>query len=71
MHLDTIRAKDNLYEFAERMKSCRLLVNTPSSHGGLGDVYILRLAPSLSLGCGAWGGISVSENVGVKHLLNI
>ncbi len=60
-----------LSEFAERMKTCRILVNTPSSQGGIGDLYNFRLAPSLTLGCGSWGGNSVSENVGVKHLLNI
>ena len=60
-----------LLEFAERMKTCRILVNTPSSFGGIGDVYNFNLAPSLTLGCGSWGGNSVSENVGVKHLLNI
>ena len=58
-------------EFSARMKTCRILVNTPSSHGGIGDIYNFRLAPSLTLGCGSWGGNSVSENVGVKHLLNI
>ena len=55
----------------QRMKACRILVNTPSSHGGIGDLYNFKLAPSLTLGCGSWGGNSVSENVGVKHLLNI
>ena len=60
-----------IHEFAERMKTCRILVNTPSSHGGIGDLYNFKLAPSLTLGCGSWGGNSVSENVGVKHLLNI
>ena len=58
-------------EFAARMKTCRILVNTPSSHGGIGDLYNFKLAPSLTLGCGSWGGNSVSENVGVKHLINI
>ena len=53
------------------MKTCRILVNTPSSHGGIGDLYNFKLAPSLTLGCGSWGGNSVSENVGVKHLINI
>ena len=53
------------------MKTCRILVNTPSSQGGIGDLYNFKLAPSLTLGCGSWGGNSVSENVGVKHLLNI
>ena len=56
---------------AERMKTCRILINTPSSHGGIGDLYNFKLTPSLTLGCGSWGGNSVSENVGVKHLLNI
>ncbi|MBR1531743.1 MAG: iron-containing alcohol dehydrogenase, partial [Eubacterium sp.] len=60
-----------LDEFAARMKTCRILVNTPSSQGGIGDLYNFKLAPSLTLGCGSWGGNSVSENVGVKHLLNI
>ncbi len=58
-------------EFAKRMKTCRILVNTPSSQGGIGDLYNFKLAPSLTLGCGSWGGNSVSENVGVKHLLNV
>jgi acetaldehyde dehydrogenase/alcohol dehydrogenase len=53
------------------MKTCRILVNTPSSHGGIGDLYNFKLAPSLTLGCGSWGGNSVSENVGIKHLINI
>ncbi len=57
--------------FGERMKTCRSLINTPSSHGGIGDIYNFRLAPSLTLGCGSWGGNSVAENIGVKHLLNI
>ena len=55
----------------EAMKTCRVLINTPSSHGGIGDLYNFKLAPSLTLGCGSWGGNSVSENVGVKHLLNV
>ena len=54
-----------------RMKTCRILINTPSSQGGIGDLYNFGLAPSLTLGCGSYGGNSVSENVGVKHLLNI
>ena len=53
------------------MKTARIVVNSPSSHGGIGDLYNFNLAPSLTLGCGSWGGNSVSENVGVKHLLNI
>ena len=56
---------------AAAMKTCRILVNTPSSQGGIGDLYNFKLAPSLTLGCGSWGGNSVSENVGVRHLLNI
>lgn len=63
--------QDILKEFSERMKTCRVLVNTPSSHGGIGDLYNFKLTPSLTLGCGSWGGNSVSENVGVKHLINI
>ncbi|WP_294482427.1 bifunctional acetaldehyde-CoA/alcohol dehydrogenase [uncultured Ruminococcus sp.] len=71
IYLDAVREQDKLSEFGERMKTCRILVNTPSSQGGIGDLYNFRLAPSLTLGCGSWGGNSVSENVGVKHLLNI
>jgi len=71
IYLNTVTEQEKLNEFAERMKTCRILVNTPSSHGGIGDLYNFRLAPSLTLGCGSWGGNSVSENVGVKHLLNI
>ena len=62
---------DKLNEFSARMKTCRILVNTPASHGGIGDLYNFKLAPSLTLGCGSWGGNSVSENVGVNDLLNI
>ncbi len=64
-------SKDKIAEFSQRMKTCRILVNTPSSHGGIGDLYNFKLAPSLTLGCGSWGGNSVSENVGIKHLLNV
>ncbi len=71
IYLDVLTQKDKLDEFASRMKTCRILVNTPSSQGGIGDLYNFKLAPSLTLGCGSWGGNSVSENVGVKHLLNI
>ena len=56
---------------AAAMKTCRILINTPSSQGGIGDLYNFKLVPSLTLGCGSWGGNSVSENVGVKHLINI
>ena len=71
VYLDPVGAKQKLDTFAHAMKACRILVNTPSSQGGIGDLYNFRLAPSLTLGCGSWGGNSVSENVGVKHLLNI
>jgi acetaldehyde dehydrogenase/alcohol dehydrogenase len=71
LYIDTISGKEKLAAFAERMKTGRILVNTPSSHGGIGDLYNFKLTPSLTLGCGSWGGNSVSENVGVKHLLNI
>ena len=71
IHIDTTNAKARLEAFATRMKACRIVVNTPSSHGGIGGLYNFALAPSLTLGCGSWGGNSVSENVGVKHLLNI
>lgn len=71
IYLDAVLAKDKAELFAARMKTCRILVNTPSSHGGIGDLYNFALPPSLTLGCGSWGGNSVSENVGVKHLLNI
>ena len=63
--------KEKMAKHAAAMKTCRVLINTPSSHGGIGDLYNFKLAPSLTLGCGSWGGNSVSENVGVKHLINI
>ena len=71
IYLNTVTHPEKLEEFSHRMKTCRILANTPSAHGGIGDLYNFRLAPSLTLGCGSWGGNSVSENVGVKHLLNI
>ena len=71
IYLNAVTEGAKLAEFQERMKTCRILVNTPSSQGGIGDLYNFKLAPSLTLGCGSWGGNSVSENVGVKHLLNI
>ena len=71
IYLDAVNEKAKLEEFAARMKTCRILVNTPSSQGGIGDLYNFKLTPSLTLGCGSWGGNSVSENVGVKHLINI
>ena len=71
IYLNPITHKEHLTAFENRMKTCRILLNTPSAHGGIGDLYNFKLAPSLTLGCGSWGGNSVSENVGVKHLLNI
>ena len=71
IYLNASTEKAKLAEFGERMKTCRILVNTPSSQGGIGDLYNFKLTPSLTLGCGSWGGNSVSENVGVKHLINI
>ncbi len=71
VYLDKITEVAKIEKFAARMKTCRILVNTPSSQGGIGDLYNFKLAPSLTLGCGSWGGNSVSENVGVKHLINI
>ena len=66
-----VNEKEKMAKHAAAMKTCRILINTPSSQGGIGDLYNFKLAPSLTLGCGSWGGNSVSENVGVKHLLNI
>ncbi len=71
LYINEVTGREKIHEFSERMKTCRILINTPSSQGGIGDLYNFRLAPSLTLGCGSWGGNSVSENVGVKHLLNI
>ena len=71
LYVNVVTSQEKIHEFSERMKTCRILINTPSSQGGIGDLYNFKLAPSLTLGCGSWGGNSVSENVGVKHLLNI
>ncbi len=71
IYINTLTQKEKLDTFCARMKACRVVVNTPSSHGGIGDIYNFKLTPSLTLGCGSWGGNSVSENVGVKHLINI
>lgn len=71
LYVNVTTSKDKINKFGERMKTCRILVNTPSSQGGIGDLYNFKLPPSLTLGCGSWGGNSVSENVGIKHLLNI
>jgi len=71
LYVNTITEEEKIKTFYEKMKTCRVLINTPSSQGGIGDLYNFKLAPSLTLGCGSWGGNSVSENVGVKHLINI
>ncbi len=71
LYINAVTEREKIAAFSERMKTCRMLINTPSSHGGIGDLYNFKLAPSLTLGCGSWGGNSVSENVGVKHLINI
>ncbi len=64
------RTSERIDFYANKMPTGRVLINTPSSQGGIGDLYNFKLEPSLTLGCGSWGGNSVSENVGVKHLLN-
>ena len=71
LYINTITEKEKIEKFYSTMKTCRVLINTPSSQGGIGDIYNFKLAPSLTLGCGSWGGNSVSENVGIKHLINI
>ena len=71
LYINVGTGQDKIAVFQEAMKTCRILINTPSSQGGIGDIYNFALTPSLTLGCGSWGGNSVSENVGVKHLLNI
>ena len=71
LYINVGTGAEKIAKFQAAMKTCRILINTPSSHGGIGDLYNFKLAPSLTLGCGSWGGNSVSENVGVKHLLNI
>lgn len=71
LYVNVVTEQDKISKFSEAMKTCRILINTPSSHGGIGDLYNFKMSPSLTLGCGSWGGNSVSENVGVKHLLNI
>ena len=71
LYVNPVTEQAKIDEFGARMKTCRILVNTPSSHGGIGDLYNFKLTPSLTLGCGSWGGNSVSENVGIKHLVNI
>lgn len=71
LYINTITEKEKIEKFYSTMKTCRVLINTPSSQGGIGDIYNFKLVPSLTLGCGSWGGNSVSENVGIKHLINI
>lgn len=71
LYVNTVTEKEKIKKFYSKMKTCRVLVNTPSSQGGIGDLYNFKLTPSLTLGCGTWGGNSVSENVEIKHLLNI
>ena len=71
LYVNVLTQQAKLDAFSAKMKACRIVVNTPSSHGGIGDIYNFKLTPSLTLGCGSWGGNSVSENVGVKHLINI
>ena len=71
LYINVATENEKIEKFYSVMKTCRVLINTPSSHGGIGDLYNFKLTPSLTLGCGTWGGNSVSENVGVKHLLNI
>ncbi|MEG0180842.1 MAG: bifunctional acetaldehyde-CoA/alcohol dehydrogenase [Peptostreptococcaceae bacterium] len=71
LYINTVTQSDKVKYFTSSMKTCRVLINTPSSHGGIGDLYNFKLEPSLTLGCGSWGNNSTSENVGVKHLINI
>ncbi|MDD2842984.1 MAG: bifunctional acetaldehyde-CoA/alcohol dehydrogenase, partial [Tolumonas sp.] len=70
LYTDQDKNDDRVRYFGDKMKTARILVNTPTSHGGIGDLYNFNLAPSLTLGCGSWGGNSISENVGPKHLIN-
>ena len=71
LHINAVTEKEKIDQFSSKMKACRILINTPSSQGGIGDIYNFKLPPSLTLGCGSWGGNSISENVGIKHLINI
>ncbi|GLC32033.1 bifunctional acetaldehyde-CoA/alcohol dehydrogenase [Clostridium omnivorum] len=71
LYTDQVKSKERIAKFGATMKTGRTIINMPSSQGAIGDIYNFRLAPSLTLGCGSWGGNSVSENVGVKHLLNV
>lgn len=71
LYVNSVTEYEKISKFYNKMRTCRVLINTPSSQGGIGDLYNSKLTPSLTLGCGSWGGNSVSENVGIKHLLNI
>lgn len=71
LYINVETGKEKIEYFRGIMKTCRIVINTPSSQGGIGDIYNFKFAPSLTLGCGSWGGNSVSENVGIKHLINI
>ncbi|MBE6052528.1 MAG: bifunctional acetaldehyde-CoA/alcohol dehydrogenase [Clostridium sartagoforme] len=71
LYTDQLKSRDRILQFGEKMKTARTLINMPASQGAIGDIYNFKLAPSLTLGCGSWGGNSVSENVGPKHLINI
>jgi len=71
LYTDDMKSKDRIAQFSAAMKTGRTMINMPSSHGAIGDLYNFKLAPSLTLGCGSWGGNSVSENVGISHLMNI
>ncbi|RRD94909.1 bifunctional acetaldehyde-CoA/alcohol dehydrogenase [Clostridiales bacterium COT073_COT-073] len=71
LYTDQVRSQDRIRQFGEKMKTGRTIINMPASQGAIGDIYNFKLAPSLTLGCGSWGGNSISENVGVKHLMNV
>ena len=71
IYIDERNEKENLKKYEDKMPAGRIVINTPSAHGGIGDLYNFGLAPSMTLGCGSWGRNSVSENVGIQHLLNI
>lgn len=71
LYTDSMKSKDRIVKFGAMMKTGRTIINMPAAQGAIGDIYNFKLAPSLTLGCGSWGGNSVSENIGVKHLLNI
>ncbi|SPY94113.1 bifunctional acetaldehyde-CoA/alcohol dehydrogenase [Proteus mirabilis] len=70
LYTDQDNCPEHVAYFGDKMKTSRILINTPASQGGIGDLYNFKLAPSLTLGCGSWGGNSISENVGPKHLIN-